>query len=59
VTAVHRDSCTRIPTEATDKGSDAAPEVDLTVEPSLDSVRLYLHSIGRVGLLSGKRPRST
>ena len=29
------------------------PEVDLTVEPSLDSLRLYLRSIGRVELLSG------
>ena len=28
------------------------PEIDLTVEPSLDSLRLYLRSIGRVGLLS-------
>jgi RNA polymerase primary sigma factor len=28
------------------------PEVDLTVEPSLDSLRLYLRSIGRVPLLS-------
>jgi RNA polymerase primary sigma factor len=27
-------------------------EVDLSVEPSLDSLRLYLHSIGRVPLLS-------
>ena len=27
-------------------------EVDLTVEPSLDSLRLYLRSIGRVGLLT-------
>jgi RNA polymerase primary sigma factor len=27
-------------------------EIDLTVEPSLDSLRLYLRSIGRVGLLS-------
>ena len=30
------------------------PEVDLTVEPSLDSLRLYLRSIGRVPLLSGE-----
>ncbi|MGA2321512.1 MAG: sigma-70 family RNA polymerase sigma factor [Solirubrobacteraceae bacterium] len=30
------------------------PEVDLTVEPSLDSLRLYLHSIGRVPLLSAE-----
>ena len=29
-------------------------EVDLTVEPSLDSLRLYLRSIGRVPLLSGE-----
>src|SRR4051812_45615048 len=27
-------------------------EIDLTVEPSLDSLRLYLRSIGRVGLLT-------
>src|SRR3954452_21059486 len=34
-------------------GSDAPkkPEIDLTVEPSLDSLRLYLRSIGRVPLL--------
>ena len=30
----------------------AARELDLTVEPSLDSLRLYLRSIGRVPLLS-------
>jgi RNA polymerase primary sigma factor len=29
------------------------PELDLTVEPSLDSLRLYLRSIGRVPLLTG------
>jgi len=28
------------------------PEIDLTVEPSLDSLRLYLRSIGRVALLT-------
>ena len=28
------------------------PEVDLTIEPSLDSLRLYLRSIGRVHLLT-------
>ena len=28
------------------------PELDLTVEPSLDSLRLYMRSIGQVGLLS-------
>jgi RNA polymerase primary sigma factor len=30
------------------------PEVDLAVEPSLDSLRLYLRSIGRVPLLSAE-----
>jgi len=43
------------PTPAADKGDPAAPkkvEIDLTVEPSLDSLRLYLRSIGRVGLLT-------
>jgi RNA polymerase primary sigma factor len=33
-------------------GSAKKPELDLTVEPSLDSLRLYLRSIGRVGLLT-------
>ncbi len=32
-----------------------APAVDLTVEPSLDSLRLYLRSIGRVQLLTAQR----
>ena len=31
------------------------PEVDLTVEPSLDSLRLYLRSIGRVPLLTAEQ----
>ena len=30
-------------------------EVDLTVEPSLDSLRLYLRAIGRVGLLTAEQ----
>src|SRR5262249_10270596 len=30
-------------------------EVDLTVEPSLDSLRLYLRSIGRVSLLTAEQ----
>src|SRR5437879_12281443 len=37
------------------KEAGASPkrgELDLTVEPSLDSLRLYLRSIGRVELLS-------
>jgi RNA polymerase primary sigma factor len=33
-------------------GSSKRPEIDLTVEPSLDSLRLYLRSIGRVDLLT-------
>jgi RNA polymerase primary sigma factor len=33
-------------------GSAKRPEIDLTVEPSLDSLRLYLRSIGRVDLLT-------
>ena len=46
------------PTPAADKGDPAAPkkvEIDLTVEPSLDSLRLYLRSIGRVGLLTAEQ----
>src|SRR3954451_13292124 len=31
------------------------PEIDLTVEPSLDSLRLYLRSIGKVQLLTADR----
>jgi RNA polymerase primary sigma factor len=40
-----------------EKSSDAPrkPEIDLTVEPSLDSLRLYLRSIGRVALLTADR----
>jgi RNA polymerase primary sigma factor len=40
-----------------DKSTDAARKttVDLTVEPSLDSLRLYLRSIGRVELLTAER----
>jgi RNA polymerase primary sigma factor len=33
-------------------GTPRKPELDLTVEPSLDSLRLYLRSIGRVPLLT-------
>jgi RNA polymerase primary sigma factor len=40
-----------------DKEPDAPrkPEIDLTVEPSLDSLRLYLRSIGKVELLTAER----
>src|SRR4051812_42180016 len=38
------------------KAADARkPAIDLTVEPSLDSLRLYLRSIGRVQLLTAER----
>jgi RNA polymerase primary sigma factor len=42
---------------ASESGKEAArrPEIDLTVEPSLDSLRLYLRSIGRVQLLTAER----
>src|SRR5215211_5500293 len=42
---------------AADKTREAPrkPEVDLTVEPSLDSLRLYLRAIGRVQLLTAER----
>jgi RNA polymerase primary sigma factor len=36
-------------------GSSKRPEIDLTVEPSLDSLRLYLRSIGRVNLLTAEQ----
>jgi RNA polymerase primary sigma factor len=36
-------------------GVTEKPDLDLTVEPSLDSLRLYLRSIGRVGLLTGRQ----
>ncbi len=44
-------------TSAAEKTQDAPrkPEIDLTVEPSLDSLRLYLRSIGKVELLNADR----
>ncbi|MGE4426790.1 MAG: RNA polymerase sigma factor RpoD [Solirubrobacteraceae bacterium] len=39
--------------ERQESGSGKArPQIDLTVEPSLDSLRMYLRSIGRVALLT-------
>ena len=32
-----------------------SPQIDLTVEPSLDSLRLYLRAIGRVNLLTAEQ----
>ena len=37
------------------KGEARKQELDLTVEPSLDSLRLYLRSIGRVELLTAQQ----
>jgi RNA polymerase primary sigma factor len=37
-----------------DPAAAKKPEIDLTVEPSLDSLRLYLRSIGRVELLTAE-----
>src|SRR3954471_13096952 len=53
----------RLTQESTDTDRAAAkaeaaarkPAIDLTVEPSLDSLRLYLRSIGRVQLLTADR----
>jgi RNA polymerase primary sigma factor len=38
--------------KGSENGAAKKPELDLTVEPSLDSLRLYLRSIGRVDLLT-------
>jgi RNA polymerase primary sigma factor len=38
-----------------ESGQAKKPELDLTVEPSLDSLRLYLRSIGRVDLLTAEQ----
>jgi RNA polymerase primary sigma factor len=40
------------PSEIDAPAASKKPEIDLTVEPSLDSLRLYLRSIGRVDLLT-------
>ena len=41
-----------VETVAADDQPAKRPEIDLTVEPSLDSLRLYLRSIGKVELLT-------
>jgi len=43
------------PREEKDKDAPRKHEIDLTVEPSLDSLRLYLRSIGRVQLLTAEK----
>ncbi len=40
--------------DASGNGQAKSAELDLTVEPSLDSLRLYLRSIGRVDLLTAQ-----
>ena len=40
--------------EASAPAGASKPDIDLTVEPSLDSLRLYLRSIGRVELLTAQ-----
>ncbi|HEX6228966.1 MAG TPA: sigma-70 family RNA polymerase sigma factor [Solirubrobacterales bacterium] len=41
--------------ESSANGQAKKPELDLTIEPSLDSLRLYLRSIGRVDLLTAEQ----
>jgi len=41
--------------ESSEREQRKKVEVDLTVEPSLDSLRLYLRSIGRVSLLTAEQ----
>jgi RNA polymerase primary sigma factor len=43
------------PGEPQESGPPRPARVDLTVEPSLDSLRLYLRSIGRLQLLTAER----
>ena len=42
------------PPEPAAAAAPKKPEIDLTVEPSLDSLRLYLRSIGKVNLLTAE-----
>jgi RNA polymerase primary sigma factor len=41
--------------ESSSTDAPKKPQIDLTVEPSLDSLRLYLRSIGRVNLLTAEQ----
>ena len=45
----------RAPTPDNAPDAPKKPEIDLTIEPSLDSLRLYLRSIGRVELLTAEQ----
>jgi RNA polymerase primary sigma factor len=51
-TAVTTEPKVEDPESPKDPSAPKKPEIDLTVEPSLDSLRLYLRSIGKVGLLT-------
>src|SRR2546421_4249531 len=44
----------RAPTPENAPEAPKKPEIDLTIEPSLDSLRLYLRSIGKVDLLTAE-----
>ena len=48
----HSNGLNDSPAGAEGPAAQKKPEIDLTVEPSLDSLRLYLRSIGRVDLLT-------
>jgi RNA polymerase primary sigma factor len=52
VDVIDQDGVTAYKEAKGDGGRAKKPELDLTVEPSLDSLRLYLRSIGRVDLLT-------
>src|SRR5437660_2754321 len=45
----------RAPTPENGPDAPKKPEIDLTIEPSLDSLRLYLRSIGKVDLLTAEQ----
>src|ERR1700758_2807877 len=55
--SVEASAAHRSPESGEGRDSDARKkvEVDLTVEPSLDSLRLYLRAIGRVSLLTAEQ----
>jgi len=52
VDVIGADGGTAYKEKAAQPDAPKKPELDLTVEPSLDSLRLYLRSIGRVELLT-------
>ena len=55
----HRGRRERRRSDAGGAGREKAPELDLTVEPSLDSLRLYLREIGQVSLLTAEQEVSS